>query len=284
MLRPGWNRLQHTVFTPPPGLAPAVLTAVSYERTCGDLEGVNLARHEHWVLDCAWSPGLRVRIGAGDWQERPPGRLHCYAPGTPYAEDWRGLRRRRLAGQYLIVRDPVGVLTPLTGALGHACIDDADGRLRALLQEPFAIAGTPGFWTCQALWCALVGHLLAATPDGPGRWRCGGVPSQPSLVQRVEDLLRLRLDDAVGIADLARELDVSPSSLSHRFRAEAGETVMGRLRRLRVERALALLPQGLRLDDIAAACGFCDRFHLAKAVRRLTGRPPSVWRGGAPPG
>lgn len=90
----------------------------------------------------------------------------------------------------------------------------------------------------------------------------------------------LRRDPAAptDLAALARSLGVSPSSLSHRFRAEAGEPVMARLRRLRVERALAMLPQGHRLDEVAQACGFCDRFHLAKAVRRATGRPPSAWR------
>lgn len=275
-----WQRLQHAVFTPPAGLAPAVLVAVSYARTCGDQEGLNLCRQEHWVIDCAWTPGLPVRCGAeaAPWETRPAGRLHCYAPGTSYWEDYRGLRGRRLAGQYLIVRDPVGTLAPLTGELGAARIDDGDGRLRTVQQEAFAAPGPPGFWRCQALWCELCDLLLAATPVGPGRWRSGGGAVAPGLVAQVDELLRARLDGPLTLAELARRLGLSPSSLCHRFRAEAGEPVMGRLRRLRVERALAMLPQGHRLDAVAQACGFCDRFHLAKAVRRVTGQPPSAWR------
>lgn len=275
-----WNRLQHAVFTPPEGLSPAVLVAVSYERTCGSHETLNHCRQEHWVIDCAWTPGLPVRVGSDSapWEVRPPGRLHCYAPGTSYWEDYRGAGGRRIAGQYLIVRDAVGVLAPLTGRLGYALIDDGDGRLRALQQEAYAAPGTPGFWRCQTLWCALVEVLLSAAPVAAGRWRTGASVVPPGLIAQVDEQLRNGLAGAVTLAGLARSLAISPSSLSHRFRAEAGESVMGRLRRLRVERALAMLPQGHRLDDVALACGFCDRFHLAKAVRRLTGRPPSAWR------
>jgi len=277
-----WKRLQHAVFTPPAGLSPAVLVAVSYERICGEREGLNHCRHAHWVIDCAWSPGLPVRVGleSAPWETRPPGRLHIYAPGTSYWEDYRGSGGRRLAGQYLIVRDAVGVLAPLTGGVGAARIDDGDGRLRAIQQDAFAAPGAPGFWRCQGLWCALAEALLAAAPSAPGLWR-SGTPERPGLVARIDALLRARLDGQVSLDELAQQLGISASSLSHRFRAETGEPVMGRLRRLRVERALAMLPQGHRLDDVAQACGFCDRFHLAKAVRRLTGRPPSAWRSGA---
>jgi transcriptional regulator GlxA family with amidase domain len=68
------------------------------------------------------------------------------------------------------------------------------------------------------------------------------------------------------------------STLAHRYRAEAGGTPMARLARLRVERAQALIASGMPLAAVAAACGFCDAFHLSKTFRRLVGVPPARWR------
>ncbi|MEK7412196.1 MAG: AraC family transcriptional regulator [Planctomycetota bacterium] len=274
-----WNRFQHAVFKPPAAMTPAVLVAASYERTCSNQETVSHCCHENWVLDCSWTPGLYIRIGSASepMQLRPPGRVHCYAPGTRYWEDCRSLSGRRISGQYLVVRDRVGVLSPLI-TKGAALVDDGDGRLRAILQEAFAVSGAPSFWRCQALWCTLVETLLMSVPISAGHWHCGATAAAANLGAQVEELLRNDLTSPICLEGLARSLGISPSSLSHRFRAETGESVMGRLRRLRVERALAMLPHGHRLDDVAQACGFCDRFHLAKAVSRITGRPPSAWR------
>lgn len=270
--------MRHGAYQPPAGLAPAVLHAVNYERPFAPGEVLSNQARSAWVIDHSPTPGIRVQSGgrSSRWRERPAGTLHCYAPGTAYREDLSRVAGRRLAGTYLIYRDPIGVLSPLIDADGCAAVADERGEARAVLARLFAGPGSPSLWTAQAALAELVGLLLTARRVAGG-WALG-LASDPGLSARVDALLRARLVGRIQIAGIAAALGISPSSLAHRFRAETGETVMMRLRRLRVERAVALLPSGRRLDLIAAEAGFCDRFHLAKAVRRITGRPPSAWR------
>lgn len=252
--------------------------AVSYERSFVIGERCSNPPRAAWIIDHSTTPGIRVQAGGrgSRWRERPAGTLHCYAPGTAYVEDLSRVAGRRLAGTYLIFHDAVGVLAPLIDADGCAAVADERGEARAVLERVFAGPGPPSFWTAQAGLAELVGLLLTARRVAGG-WALG-LPADPGLSLRVDTLLRARLAGRLLVGDVATDLGLSPSSLAHRFRAETGETVMMRLRRLRVERALALLPLGTRLDLVAEQTGFCDRFHLAKAVRRITGRPPSAWR------
>ncbi|MBM4143827.1 MAG: helix-turn-helix domain-containing protein [Lentisphaerae bacterium] len=75
-------------------------------------------------------------------------------------------------------------------------------------------------------------------------------------------LHRIRADP-VGRADLAKHMNVSISTLSHRYHAETGETPMTRLLRLRVDRARMLLLSGRKFAAIAEATGFYDVAHLS---------------------
>lgn len=285
MPRQHWMRLQHAVFPPRPGVGPAVLVAASYACRGFRSTGIGSLRYPDWVVDVPWQPGLRVRIGSEDapWFERPVGRLHLYAPHTAFWEDGQFLPGGAMSGTYLIVRDPADALAQLTRARGYAAVDDPEGRLRRVLEAAFAEPGNPGFWRCQAAWAGLMEELGTAAPVAEGLYRVGGAAPAAHLAGRVEEQLRQHLDRPLTLDGLARRLGLSVSSLCHRFRAEAGETVMARWRRLRVERALALIPRGHRLDDIAALCGFGDRFHLSRTVRQVTGRSPAAWRRAAGP-
>jgi AraC-like DNA-binding protein len=71
---------------------------------------------------------------------------------------------------------------------------------------------------------------------------------------------------------------MSPSSLCHRFNAETGGTVMGRVRWLRVREARRLLAEpGATLKDVARRLGFSSPFHLSAQFHRITGTTPSEY-------
>lgn len=275
-----WTRLQYAVFTPTPDISPAVLTASSYECRGFRSDGPVRLCSAHWVADIPELPGLRVRVGdeSAPWIERPVGRMHLYAPHTPFWEDGQRLPRGHMSGIYVIVRDGSSLLSRITGERGFAIIDDVAGRLRHALASAFATPGHPTFWRCQAAWAGAMEELSQAVSVSGCLHRVGGAPAEKRLVDRVEAEILRHLDRPLALADLAHRLDISVSSLCHRFRIEAGEPVMVRWRRLRVERALALLARGHRLSDIAEMCGFCDRFHLSRTIRHLTGHPPAEWR------
>jgi AraC-like DNA-binding protein len=82
-----------------------------------------------------------------------------------------------------------------------------------------------------------------------------------------------------SLADLARELAVSPHHLSRVFRSATGHTLSRHRMRLRTRSALERLASGEQnLARLAADLGFADQSHLCRVVCQETGRPPSVLR------
>ena len=73
-------------------------------------------------------------------------------------------------------------------------------------------------------------------------------------------------------------MNVSISTISHRYHAETGETPMTRLMRLRIDRAKMLLLGGQKLAAIASATGFYDAAHLAATFKRVEGLSPHAYR------
>lgn len=275
-----WTILQHVVFPVVPGVLPAVRIAARHERRHLAAAAVARMQIADWVVDMPWQHGLRVRVGGEDapWYVRPAGRLHIYAPDTVFWEDPRGMPGGLFGGAYLIFRDPTALLGPLTGRAGFAAVDDPEGQLRRILAAAFPHPGQPTFWRCQAALAGLLDELAVAVPAGEGLYRVGGTVPAAGLVARVDAELQEHLDRPLSLSKIAGRLGLGVSSLCRRFRTEAGEPVMARWRRLRVERALALMQRGIRLDEVAVMCGFCDRFHLSRTVRQVTGRPPASWR------
>lgn len=279
---PGYHRFVHSHFSPPPEIAPAVLTAVHHQRAAGAPPLFQRLSLPHWVINYAPEAGLRTRQGDGPWRTRPARQCHCHAPGTVFWEDWEPVAGRRFGGLYLIVRDaPGGALARLLGGDAARFVDDPQGRIETALATAFA-EGPPTFWEAQAALATVLGLIVAAQPRTGAAHRLDDLPVQPSLAQRVEVLLRRDLAARHSLASLAGELGLSSSALSHHFAAETGSSPMARLARLRVELVQALLVAGTPLAGAARAAGFCDQFHCSRVFQRVAGVRPSAFRGQRP--
>ena len=69
------------------------------------------------------------------------------------------------------------------------------------------------------------------------------------------------------------------ADLVRRFKESTGDTIHGYVRRLRLDRAKALLAaDGVRLKDVAAELGFKTPSHFAAEFRQQTGCSPSEYR------
>ena len=109
--------------------------------------------------------------------------------------------------------------------------------------------------------------------------RTGRKPGGDSaFVARATAYLRERLRDPAPLATVARHCHMSPSTFSHRFKAEAGLTPMHWLARERMQVARRLLLEGRTAAETAAELGFANPFHFSRVFRKIEGVPPSQFQ------
>jgi AraC-like DNA-binding protein len=80
-----------------------------------------------------------------------------------------------------------------------------------------------------------------------------------------------------GVADLAREWNVSRRAVYDRTFGALGLAPKPALRIQRLHRALSALHSGATLADVALGAGYCDQAHLTRESVRLLGEPPGKW-------
>jgi AraC family carnitine catabolism transcriptional activator len=97
---------------------------------------------------------------------------------------------------------------------------------------------------------------LFRKPSGDGGGFCVSLRDRDP-VKRAIHLLRQRLDQALDLASLSREVGVAPHHLSRRVSAETGTTLQRHLRRLRIEHACEALDSGkLNVTEVALEVGY----------------------------
>jgi AraC family transcriptional regulator len=97
--------------------------------------------------------------------------------------------------------------------------------------------------------------------------------------RRVCSYMEANLGARIYLATLARVAGLSRCHFARQFRLRTGESPMGLLLRLRIERAKTLLEQnGSKMSDVAATLGFADQSHFTRKFRRLVGMTPTEYR------
>ena len=136
---------------------------------------------------------------------------------------------------------------------------------------------------------ALINRTLARVPAAYWAGR-----SSDDRMARVLRRLKSGVAGGVDNALLAREAGLGRNAFGRFFREATGDTPHRYLTRLRVERACEQLrSEGVTVDEVAEATGFCDRFHFTRVFKRHMGVGPAEYRrrhakgrasGGARPG
>jgi len=102
---------------------------------------------------------------------------------------------------------------------------------------------------------------------------------RPFWLRRALDFVQVNLCSPLGLRQLASMCSVHPIYFARAFRAHTGESLGGYVRKLRVERAAAMLGgSGEAIAEIALSLGFSDQSHLTRVFRRVTGRTPGSYR------
>jgi AraC-like DNA-binding protein len=238
-----------------------------------------------WILDYSISGLGRYRVGrgrAGPWRERPPRVAHLYPPGVRFEEDLRCVSSM-IEDAYFIFWGGESTELPSLVRKPHcyARFLDPHGRLEACFIKA-ARAGFEreegGFWEAQAGLCSAIDLLLQSEHAEGETYRIpmAGAPAcaVSPIVSATQAWLRAHLREHMSLSDLAASLNVSVSTLSHRFRAETGVPPMMARLQMRIDLAKNLLLRGVALKNIVDETGFCDSFHLSKMFKRVTGSSP----------
>lgn len=187
---------------------------------------------------------------------------------------------------------------PLTVAVaGLAFLHPHAGDPLAALALPLAVADADG----DRAWRAILAAAEAARcGDGWERVRCRGLvlvrlgavlgraaragdlarsprPDPAWLAPALATLRRRLHDPALAVADLAAAAGLTPDTFARSFRTAVGTTPWAMVLERRLERAEALLRDGLPVKTAAAQSGFAAPARLIAAFRRRHGCTPAAW-------
>jgi DNA-binding GntR family transcriptional regulator/AraC-like DNA-binding protein len=101
----------------------------------------------------------------------------------------------------------------------------------------------------------------------------------PARLRRVTELVQAKIEEELGIDEMAESAGLSTAHFSQMFRQSTGESPHQFVLRQRVERAKEMLrTPGMRILDVAIACGFKTQQHFARVFRRMCGASPTDYR------
>ncbi|HYN07225.1 MAG TPA: AraC family transcriptional regulator [Vicinamibacterales bacterium] len=218
---------------------------------------------------------------SGSFDSGMRGRSHWSTPGMVLTEP-AGERHSNAfgtAGAQVLVVQPDGrrleLLRPFTGFL-DSINHFADGHIMLLARRLSIEIARPDDVTPLAIE-ALGLELLATAARGFVARRAEGVP--PRWLVRVRDRLQDAFAVPVTLSDLAGDAGVHPGHLTRMFRRYYGRSIGAYRREVRLDWTAMQLALGAdSLATIAAAAGFADQSHFARAFKQRYGCPPGEYR------
>ncbi|WP_181770532.1 AraC family transcriptional regulator [Amycolatopsis pittospori] len=235
----------------------------------------------HLILPVAGWAVMETR-GEGRWNRHQwvPGRLEMAVPGRPWLRRYRGDGAMRS----LQVHIPGTTVDAIAARLGGREVDyeamaDSVAGGDPLIEEMVRAVGlaeeeddlyaesAAAFLTVHLL----TRHALKPSPPRPSR--------EDVRVREAVALMRERLAEPLGLADIAGAVHLSVFHFLRVFKEKTGETPHRFLARLRIEEARRLLRDtDLPIAQIAPRCGFSTPGALSAAFLRHTGSRPSEYR------
>jgi AraC-like DNA-binding protein/quercetin dioxygenase-like cupin family protein len=104
------------------------------------------------------------------------------------------------------------------------------------------------------------------------------------LAVEIRRLLLARVNDRLSIAEIARELRVSPTTAKELFRKAFGTGIIAYHNQLKIWQAKRLLADhSLTVDQVSRKLGFSSHSYFSQVFQQHTGRSPSTFRRGVKP-
>ncbi len=89
-----------------------------------------------------------------------------------------------------------------------------------------------------------------------------------SSIHEIQDWIIHHLDEKIKIEQLAERIYTSPRNLTRLFKTTTGITIGEYIESLRAEKALQLLKENHKMDDVAHACGFQSTNQLRTILKK----------------
>lgn len=273
----------------PDEATPVVLAALDWTIPCKRRPRRNC--HACWALDMETARDFRYHVpeASDQWHVRNPSHLHLYAPNTVYWEDDSQITASDMRSRFILFRSPM--LPPLARLFADkhpsfAVLHDPHRQMQAIINQMIQLGFHHGQTAAsrvqQLLWQLFdqFAHLeqvseRAFQPSDVSQQHQQG---KSDFIELVHAFFRAQLSYPITLADLAKHLNMSASTISHRYRREAGQPPMSKLIEMRLDVAKGMLLKGYRLQQIAEQTGFHDGFHLSKTFKQHVGIAPATYR------
>ncbi len=156
-------------------------------------------------------------------------------------------------------------------------IDLTVQRLAALCDHEITRAGAAGRLYPEGLATSLLVHLFHSYGAHPPLRFTGGLA--PAQLRQVQDYIDERLDQDLGLAELAALTVLSTHHFGNAFKTSIGMPPHRYVTERRVHRAKEMLiGGGSSIAEIAAKVGFSSQSHLTFNFRKQTGVTPARYR------
>jgi len=249
-------------------------------------DGIFEARDPLLVLFRDGATGTTRRGGRGQQKIAPPGGLRIVPGGskleltlTSTSNTVHLYVRRQVLEEValdMIEGDPRSVelvpgVLPSEPTLARL-IDAAEAAMHAGWEQSLYADCLSRAIAARLIQAHSVGHLKRFFPNASGR-------PVSREVSTVIDYMKSHLDENVGLVELARVCNRSPSHLSRLFGMQMGVPPHRYLMEMRVTKARELLRDtNISIAEIAAACGFTHQEHFTRLFRRYHDVTPGAYR------
>lgn len=174
--------------------------------------------------------------------------------------------RLQKARDFRLLKDVLSAIhTSLKGMLrSHGVEEETDQR------DAFLVSAYPTFAQLKQ---GVRGRLLACMHQ------LNDTKPMSALIQEAVRYIRHHYAEDISVSDVAMHIGMSESWLTKRFRQECGQSVVGFLLDVRVEKAKELLAQTeMLILEIACAVGFENSGYFISVFRRVVGMTPKAYR------
>ena len=125
----------------------------------------------------------------------------------------------------------------------------------------------------------LQADLLSIFQIYMGQETSSGQPMESSYLRKAKDYVNRMYAQEISLTDIAGYLNLHPNYFSALFKKDCGMTFMEYLRKVRIEKACALMQQSnYKLYEIAEQVGYHDALQFNRAFHKETGVSPSEYQ------